>query len=110
MSEGYNGYTNYETWNVALWIDNDQGSQSYWEDVAQEVWNDSEGTQYRTRDRVAVSELAGRLKSEHEDNAPSLEGTYGDLLSAALGSVNWHEIAELMLGEVDKTEESEDEE
>lgn len=20
----YNGYTNYETWNVALWIDNDQ--------------------------------------------------------------------------------------
>ena len=24
MSE-YQGWTNYETWNVALWIDNDQG-------------------------------------------------------------------------------------
>ena len=23
----YNGWTNYETWNVALWIDNDQGLQ-----------------------------------------------------------------------------------
>src|SRR5215472_14793526 len=23
MSEGYNGWTNYETWNVALWLDND---------------------------------------------------------------------------------------
>jgi len=24
MTKKYNGYTNYETWNVALWIDNDQ--------------------------------------------------------------------------------------
>ena len=24
MNKKYNGYTNYETWNVALWIDNDQ--------------------------------------------------------------------------------------
>ena len=27
MSEGYNGWTNYETWNVALYMDNDE--QSY---------------------------------------------------------------------------------
>lgn len=28
MSEkGYNGWTNYETWNYALWIGNDQGWQ-----------------------------------------------------------------------------------
>ena len=27
MSEGYNGWSNYETWNVALYMDNDE--QSY---------------------------------------------------------------------------------
>ena len=29
----YNGYKNYETWNVALWIQNDQD----WHDIACEV-------------------------------------------------------------------------
>jgi len=29
----YNGWKNYETWNVALWIQNDQG----WHDIACEV-------------------------------------------------------------------------
>ena len=24
-TEGYNGYKNYETWNAALWIQNDEG-------------------------------------------------------------------------------------
>lgn len=25
----YNGWSNYETWNVVLWIENDEGIQSY---------------------------------------------------------------------------------
>ena len=29
MSERYNGWTNYETWLVNLWMDNEQGSQEF---------------------------------------------------------------------------------
>lgn len=36
--KGYNGYSNYETWNVSLWIQNDEGlyhacrnMRDYWE-------------------------------------------------------------------------------
>jgi hypothetical protein len=34
----YNGWTNYETWLVKLWIDNDEGSYHYWTERAREVY------------------------------------------------------------------------
>ncbi len=34
---GHNGWTNYETWVVALWIDQDHGSYKYWRETAAEA-------------------------------------------------------------------------
>lgn len=34
----YSGWTNYETWNVALWMDNDQRSNEYWREQASEIY------------------------------------------------------------------------
>lgn len=75
----YNGWANHETWLVNLWMDNDEGSYSYWCDRAETA--DSVGT------------LADMLKEEFEENAPETTGVYSDLLSTAMSEVDWYEIA-----------------
>ena len=84
--EKYNGWTNYPTWAVNAWIDNDERDYLYWQNVAKKA--------------ESVEELAERLKAEHEENAPELEtGVYSELLGFALDSVNWLEIAEALRDE-----------
>ena len=89
----YNGWTNYETWNVALWMDNDAGAQGYWTERAREVYESAEPKYSLSKKDIAASELADEIQAQHDENAPSLDGPYADLLSAALSSVNWREIA-----------------
>jgi len=93
MSEGYNGWTNYETWCVTLWMDNEQGSQEFFLETAQEHYDASAATKYSTREQVARYRLANWLKEHHEENRPELPGVYGDLLGGALSEVNWDHIA-----------------
>ena len=98
----YNGWTNYETWLVALWIDNEEGSQRYWAERAQEVYDEERD------DDSATYTLASALEEEVKDGAPEVNGLYNDLLGAALSEVNWREIAEHYVADVDKTEPEEE--
>ena len=76
----YNGWTNYETWNVKLWLDNEEGTYA--------------DTQHMARGARDEWELADELKSYVEDMAPDLGASmFADLLGAALSEVNWQEIA-----------------
>ena len=102
----YNGWTNYETWNVKLWMDNDQGSYEYWREQAQEAYsrgyriNGPLGDSF-TREEKAAYALAQQLKDEIEESAPDLGASmFADLLGAALSEVNWHEIATSMIEDV----------
>lgn len=76
----YNGWTNYETWNVALWIDNDEGSSHYWDEKAAEAIDDAEGDKDES-----TGNLARWIETEIKDGAPDLGSScYSDLLGAAL--------------------------
>ena len=92
----YNGWTNYETWNVALWIDNEPGSYEDARDMARHA-----------RDEYA---LAKALKGWVEDMAPDLGASmFSDLLTAALGKVDWDEIAGHYYEEAHEDDEAEEE-
>jgi hypothetical protein len=93
-AEKYNGWTNYETWAVSLWIDNEESSYRYWRQEAARYQQDIADKE------DAICGLAGQLKQEISDEAPTDEpSVYSDLLNAALSEVNWAEIAESWLRE-----------
>ena len=83
MSTDYNGWTNYETWNVALWIDNEQGSQEYWREVTREI-RETASEASQVKDAIWSIEQAARF---------TLADQLEDLLGSALDNVNWREIA-----------------
>ena len=46
----YNGWPNYQTWNVMLWLDNDEGAYNYYVQRARNLKNNDERlTGYRAR-------------------------------------------------------------
>tara|TARA_Y100000310_G_scaffold63081_1_gene58358 strand:- start:1410 stop:1700 length:291 start_codon:yes stop_codon:yes gene_type:complete len=85
MSNKYNGWTNYETWNVNLWLSNDEGTYNYILDLAKDHADDA-------------PMLANALEAFVDELEPELEPSmFSDILSAAMREVNWREIADTLL-------------
>jgi hypothetical protein len=94
--QGYNGWKNYETWVMALWIDNDQGSYTYARELRDEA-HDTGGL--RPKSELA-SMLQNWMEEELDDWSPDSASVFTDLLHAAFGEVDWYEIAENYLSEL----------
>ena len=102
MEDRYNGWRNYETWNLKLWIDNDQGLSEHWQEAAQTAFDDTDETDDTdTRKREAAEALAEQLESDTRENAPDVTGFYADALGMAIGAVDYREIAESLLEDLD---------
>lgn len=84
--QGYQGWSNYETWNVALWFSNDQGLyilQQEWLEQAKE-----EGNPTRWLDKQLDNWLDDWVSEMN------LTGMASDLMNAAVQAANTREIAE----------------
>lgn len=93
---GYNGWTNYPTWAVHLWLTNDEHSYSNCE------WYAREAQKYDPP-RVALADM---LKSSVRDAVETGEASLGaDLLGYALDSVEWFQIADAFLADTQNEEE-----
>lgn len=92
---GYQGWKNYETWNAALWINNDQSMYEYLQEEITQLREDEE------EPGDVVHELAGTMKNQmenmYDDYAADLPGPLADLLTAAMGEIDWREIAQSFL-------------
>ncbi len=97
IEKKYNGWSNYETWLVKLWIDNDEGSQSYWIEQAQETYENADADGLFSKTERAALNLMDSLKEQHEqvieEAGVPQSGFIADLMNAAMSEVNWHEIA-----------------
>ena len=87
--EKYNGWTNYETWNCKLWLDNEQPIYEMIQNKVDDYFIKSN----QSSDKV-ISSLTSFLKSYVESSSPELNPSmYSDMLNASLREINFYEIA-----------------
>jgi hypothetical protein len=79
--QGYNGWTNYETWCVSLWLNNEPGTYHALNAILENEPDDYDASKLIKDWVEEMNPLA---------NASSM---FSDLLSAALRDVDWQEIA-----------------
>ena len=78
----YNGYENYQTWAVALWLDNDESTSELISDIIKRARSDYDA--------------ADQLRDLIEEMNPLADqaSMFTDILSSALSNVNYIEIIE----------------
>lgn len=98
MSEGYNGWRNYPTWAVNLWLSNDEDTYNVTRELIAapvDLLGSESNLAYVEEARRPVLAAAERLKRTVRDHPGMDAGATmaGDLLGYALDQVDWLEIA-----------------
>ena len=97
----YNGWTNYETWNVKLWIDNEEGTYNYCRDMARGFYVNSEADDFWGVTENALFDFRDFLEKWIEGGIPEIPNSlYLDILLANLKEVDYMEIAKSIFEEL----------
>jgi hypothetical protein len=89
--QGYNGWTNYPTWAVHLWLTNDEGSHDdclYYVRLAKG---------YDVPRVVLADCLKSKVRDGEGESVFDQASVYSDLLGYALDCVDWFGIADAFL-------------
>jgi hypothetical protein len=119
MCDKYQGASNYPTWVIALWIDNDQSAYRGWRtEAARYIKMFNEYRRHypheydfeffrRTPRTDAIHHLQDALRNGHDEYieavlSPPLPpaGPINDLIAWALNQVDWRDIATTIVDEV----------
>ena len=106
--ETYNGWKNYPTWAVNLWLGNDEGLYREALERTEETMSSARSARsrlerpYWTQEESYRFHVADMLKDWVTDElAPDLGASFAaDLLGYALGCVDWDEIADALIESV----------
>jgi hypothetical protein len=84
-------------------LGNDEGSYNTCRTLAQRCFEEAVADQVLSRKERACYQLSNELKEMIEDGNPlaSEASVYSDLLNASISEVNWQEIANSLLQEID---------
>lgn len=97
----YNGWTNWETWNLNLWFDD------VWTDQAEEAFSSAEACDTFSKAENATHTLAELIECDVraiiDDETGNLTGGFAsDAISMAIQAVNFHEIADHYISAVEE--------
>lgn len=101
----YNGWANYQTWAVILWLENDRGTyesvleltrDTISEESTSEYWSVEQSNRYNVADAIKdqVEEWTTDEEMDENSHGMVLAGLGRDLMGYALACVDWHEIAD----------------
>lgn len=112
----YNGYTNYETWCVSLWLDNDEYIHNHlmadWvKEADRQAYHYSPALTHADSLVICLTDLIKDYVNDPDNGLrPDLGASMAeDMLGAAFDEVNWREIAENTLESNPIEEETEEE-
>ena len=103
----YNGWTNRATWLVALWLNNDQGSQTEAMDVATGAYVDAIGNlplpsweeDGEAANRYGLGMAGDAMEAWVTEWIAPTSGLASDLMGTSLASVDWPSVADAFVRE-----------